>query len=212
MNKTTNFHIWFALSLNVAALTLSSCGAVISSSTPTAVPPYIHYTPSKEFNTHLEFDYPSSWIFSEERIQDTNIIVIGLGDPRFLTVPTRAPYESHGIPSDFGSISVLIQPVKSNQPLDTQFDAYKKGHSDASWITALNEYKIKIGEYDASVLEYQIEPWNSNGYTSVMFERDIFFAFKDQLYQISFAVAEKERGGEFEKGYEYFFKSLKIAP
>ena len=31
-----------------------------------------------------------------------------------------------------------------------------------------------------------------------------------QLYEIIFTVAEKERGGEFEKGYEYFFDSLKI--
>ena len=43
-----------------------------------------------------------------------------------------------------------------------------------------------------------------------MFNRRIIFIVKDQIYVILFEVAEKDRGGEFEKGYEYFFNSLKI--
>jgi hypothetical protein len=71
---------------------------------------------------------------------------------------------------------------------------------------------LTIDGYDAIAFEYQVEPTDNNGYTSLMFERNIFFVVKDQLYQITFLVAEKERGGEFEKGYEYFFNSLKIVP
>jgi hypothetical protein len=189
---------------------LSSCGVAISSSTPTAVPPYIHYTPSEKFNIHLEFNYPSSWIFSEEKIQDTDIIFVGLGEPQLLTVPTRAPYESHGTPSDFGRVSIMIQPLNSDQTINTLFELYKNGHNNGNWVKVLTEYKIKIDGYNASVLESQINDLES--YTSSMFERSTFFVISDQIYEITFQVAEKDRGGEFEKGYDYFFKSLKIVP
>jgi hypothetical protein len=189
---------------------LSSCGVAISSNTSTAAPTYIHYTPPKEFNTHLEFDYPSSWTFSQERIKDTDIIVIGMGDPRFLTIPTRPPNESHGTPSDFGGVSILLQPIKTNQTLDTLITSYKQNDSGNSRVTFLNGYKIKIGEHEARVLEYQIN--DQELYTSLMFDRSTFFVVDDQMYQITFKIAEKDRGAEFEQGYEYFFKSLKIVP
>ncbi len=178
----------------------------------TAMPAYIHYTPSERFNIHLEFDYPGSWVFSEEKIQGTDIIVIGLGDPRLLNVPTRVPNEPHGTPSDFGRISIYIQPLETNQTLDNFIGSHKQGHNNASWIKALTDYQITIDGYNAQVFEYQIEPIDNNGYTSTMFEKDIFFVINDQIYQIAFTVAEKERGSEFERGYEYFFNNIKIVP
>jgi hypothetical protein len=241
MNKNKSAHSWLALLVNITVLMLAGCGAEmpinlstrpaptatniatpplpttipvtssVPSLLPTIVPPYVHYTPQKAFDIYFEFDYPSSWILNEIT-QYADETIIDLSDPRSRTLPTLAPNESHGTPSDFGSVDIWVMSVKPDQNLDTLLESYKQGHSDASWITALKEYKIKIGAYDASVLEYQIEPWNFNGYSSVMFERDIFFAVKDQLYQITFTVAEKERGGEFEKGYEYLFNSLKIIP
>jgi hypothetical protein len=33
-----------------------------------------------------------------------------------------------------------------------------------------------------------------------------------QVYEIIYSVAEKDRGGEFDKGYDYFLNSLKIVP
>ena len=178
----------------------------------TASPTYIHYTPSERFNIRLEFDYPGSWIFSEGNIQDTDIVVVGLVDPRLLTVPTRAPNESHGTPSDFGRIFIYIQPLESNQTFDAFVESHKQGRNNASWIKALNDYQITIDGYNAQVFEYQIEPIDNNGYTSTMFEKDIFFVINDQIYQIAFTVAEKERGGEFEQSYDYFFNSIKIVP
>jgi hypothetical protein len=118
----------------------------------------------------------------------------------------------HGTPSDFGRVSIRIQPENSNQTLDTLVEAYKQGHSGSSWITALDDYQIKIDGYNALVLEYQIEPFDNNGYSSLMFERDLLFVIKDQIHQITFTIAEKDRDGEFEKGYEYFFNSLTIVP
>ena len=209
--------MWHILLAIILVFILTGCGVMTLTiaptlQSPTPAPPYIHYTPSAMSNVHLEFNYPGSWVFSEEKIKDTNIIYIGMGDPRILTVPTRSPNESHGTPSDFGSVSIMIQPAKSGQTLDVLIEPYKQGHNSASWITALNEDKITIDGYDAIVLEYQVEPIDDNGYTSLMFERNLFFVVKDQLYQLTFVVAEKERGGEFEKGYEHFFNSLKIVP
>jgi hypothetical protein len=208
--NTRYIHIWFVLLPCVISLLLAGCGLI----SPTPKPPYTHYTPSKASNILLEFDYPSSWIFREDT-QNLYFMSIVLKDPRFLALPTRAPNESHGTPSDFGSVDIWIEHGKPNQTLDTQFDSYKQGHSDTSWITPLNEYKAKVDGHDVNVLEYQIKPNASidgNGYTSLMFERSVFFAVKDQMYQITFLVAEKERGGEFEQGYDYFFNSLKIVP
>lgn len=217
MNKVTNRNVWYVLFGSMLTVVLAGCSVMTPTiaatlQSPTATPPFIHYTPSETSNIHLEFDYPGSWVFSEEKIQDTDILVVGLGDPRLLTVPTRAPDEPHGTPSDFGRISIWIQPVNNNETLDILVDMYKQGHSNVSWIKPLNEYQITIDGYDAQVLDYQIEPSDDNGYISLMFERNIFFTIKDQMYQITFTVAEQERGGEFEKGYEYFLNSLKVVP
>ena len=193
---------------------LSSCGVIsrIKSTiqSPTPIPPYLHYTPSKEFNVHLEFDYPSSWLFSEDKIQDTDILIVGLGDPRLLMVPTRAPNESHGTPSDYGRISILIQPAKPDLTLDTGAEMFIKANSESNWLKFLNDYKVKIDGYDTRVIEYQIN--DPESYSSIMFERRLFFIIKDQVYEIYFTIAEKDRGGEFEQGYEYFSKSIKIIP
>jgi hypothetical protein len=46
----------------------------------------------------------------------------------------------------------------------------------------------------------------------LMFARRTYFMVNGQVYEIIFTVADKDRGGEFDKGYEYFFNSLKIVP
>jgi len=177
---------------------------------PTATPPFVHYSPSKESSIHLEFDYPGSWIFSEET-REAGIMVISLGDPRFRTLPTSSTEDFHSLPKDFGSVNLWIFPSEPSRTLETRIDSFKQSSSATSWITLLNDYKIKIDDYDATVLEYQIKPF-PEGYTSLMFERNLFFVVEDQIYQIIFRVAEKDRGGEFEQGYEYFFNSIKIVP
>jgi hypothetical protein len=187
---------------------LSACGV----STP--APPFLHYKPSKSSNIHIEFDYPSTWLFSEE-IEYTDFIVISMGDPRISTVPTRAPNESHGTPSDLGRIVIDIQPVKSGQTLDTLFSEYTQDDEYNWWIKPIDHYKVKMDGHDAFILELQIEPLTSidgNGFTSQMFSKYIVFIVNNQIYRINFTVAEKERGGEFEQGFDYFFNSLKIVP
>ena len=193
---------------------LAGCGSMTSTVTSTApqapapASPYRHYTPSQGSNIHLEFDYPASWVFTEEKIQGTDIIFVGLGDPRLLTVPTRAPNESHGTPSDFGSISIVIQPGKPGQTPYTELAAHKENYSNIHWMTVLDDYKTTVDGSYAGVLEYQSNDPESS--PSLMFNRRVYFMVNSQLYEIIFTVAEKERGGEFEKGYEYFFDSLKI--
>lgn len=217
MNKTTSFHIWLVLLAGTVMFMFTRCGVVTPTISPnfqssTPASPYIHYIPSVTSDVHLEFDYPSSWVFSEEKIRDTDTVVISLADPRFLTIPTRAPGESHGTPSDFAGVDILVQPAKPDQTLDILVEPHKQGYSNASWIMPINDYELTIDGYDAIAFEYQVEPTGDNGYISSMFERNIFFVIKDQLYQITFSIAERERGSEFEQGYEYFFKSLKIVP
>lgn len=200
----------------VAIFFLTACGEAIPTDTPivrspTPVPPYIHYTPPQGSDIHLEFDYPGSALFSTEQISPTDIMIIGFADPRFITVPTRAPDEPHGTPSDFGRVMIRIWPIESHQTLDDLIKPFKEGYSNSTWITELNSYEIKVDGNDAVVLEYQINE-NFELYPSTMFERNIFFIAKNQMYQINFLVAERERGGEFEQGYEHFFRSLRILP
>lgn len=230
MDKMTRVHIWSVLLWSVSALLLAGCGADVLTNTspippsptalprvitpsllqsPTPVPPYIHYTPSKGFNVHLEFDYPGSWVFSEQ-MQGADFIVIGLGDPRFRTLPTPSLDDLNRTSNDLGGIDIWILPNKLGQTPDSELESLKKDYSETSWMTVLDDYKITLDGHSASVLEYQIKP--SEGYSALMFNRRIIFIVKDQIYTILFEVAEKERGGEFEKGYEYFFNSLKILP
>lgn len=225
MNKTTNFSVWHILLASALMFTLPGCSVVVTPTamptasavpvvptlpSPTAAPPYIHYTPSEISNVHLEFDYPGYWYFNEGKSKYTESFDIFLGDPRVLTVPTRAPDEPHGAPSDFGSVYIWIVPVKPGQTLDSLVEEQKRNDSTARPITPLDDYPIEIDGHDAYALEVLID--SPESYTSVMFNRRIFFIAYDQVYTMDFTVAEHERGGEFEQGYDYFFKSLKIVP
>ncbi len=221
MNKTTSFSLWHILLASMLMFALPGCSAVTPTATPaipaspapspTAAPPYIHYTPSEASNIHLEFDYPGSWLFNDGKMPYTDTILIYLGDPRSLTVPTRAPDEPHGTPSDFGSVYIWIDPAKPGETLENSVEAQKQiDSSSGSSLTLLDDYPIEIDGHDAYVLETRNDI--PEIYTSLMFNRRIFFIAYDQVYTIDFTVAEHDRGGEFEKGYDYFFKSLKIVP
>jgi hypothetical protein len=180
---------------------------------PTPTPPYIHYSPSKKSQIRLEFDYPSYWIFlGEEEYADIEHYFIGLVDPRYATVPTRAPDESHGTPDDYGTIYIRTLPLSENNNLTSRIESIRQARNNTNMIKAINDYPILIDGISAQVLEYQIEPGYGDVYISLMFSREILFEYGDQLYWIDFKVAEKERDGEFEQGYEYFFNSLMIAP
>jgi hypothetical protein len=175
----------------------------------TPAPPYIHYSPPEGYDIHLEFDYPSSWIYTEN-LKDADFLYIVLKDPRFRTLPTPPPNPDSFPKDDFGYIAISIMPVKPGQTPDTELEFRKQSYSEHSWMTVLDDYKIMIDGYDACVLEYQMN--DIENHTSLMFARSIFFVVNGQFYEIYYTVAEKDRGGEFEQGYEYFFKSLKIVP
>ncbi len=193
----------------ILAICLTSCGMQPLTKTPTLTSPYIHYTPTAASNIHLEFDYPSSWTFSEN-LQNADFMSISLGDPRFLSLPTPDSDDLHPTPNDFGNIAIFITPSGSNETADTELELHKHAYKDGIHRKMLKDYKIIMDGYDASVLECRLDPLEP--YTSFMFERRIFFIVENQKYEIVFTVAEKERGDEFEKGYEYFLNSLKINP
>jgi hypothetical protein len=149
-------------------------------------------------------------MFSFSRYPYPGLIIIGLEDPRICTVPTPIPGVTHPPVHSFGSVYIHIQSLKENQTLEEFVDPFRQAHRVSNWIAELDDYGIVLDGYEAIVLEYRLGLAVYSGYSAVMFQRDVFFIARGQIYQISFIVAEKERGGEFEQGYEYFFKSLKI--
>ena len=183
MNKTTSTHILSVLLSSITTFRPANCGTdaplkitPTPLQSPTAVPPYIHYALSQRFNIHLNFDYPGTWILGEEK-READWMVVGLWDPRFLTLPTPFPPDFHPTPSDFGNVNIFIFPRESGQTPDTEVEFLKQSYSETSWMTVLNDYKITIDGYDTSVLEYQIKP--SESYLSLMFERRILFVVED---------------------------------
>lgn len=217
MKKAISIRIWIILFASLPIFLFSGCGlpTFVTTSTPqppTVLPPYIHYTAPEGIDIHLEFDYPSTWVFGEDKMQGLDVMTIALGDPRFRTLPTPPsdPDYLYRTLNDFGAINILVLPTKPNQTPDTELENRKQAYTDERMITLLSDYKITIDGYDAGVLEYQLN--DTENYTSPMFVRRIFLVVDDQFYEILYEVAVKDRGGDFEQGYEYFFKSLRIVP
>jgi len=225
MNKKKSIHILLILLSSTLTLMLFGCREAMSTSTPipqwrpmptytyyippSAVTEYTHYI-SKAFEIRLEFDYPSYWWF-EEWVDERGAPTLLLRDPRFLTLPTPFGNFPHPVPNDFGYIYIIPISGESGQTPDTELESLRQSYNNHFRYTVLNDFKITVDGYDASVLEYKVEPAQDD-YPSVMFGKRIFFMINDQLYEILFMVAEKDRGGEFEQGYEYFLNSLKILP
>lgn len=212
MKKYVKIRTVFAFLISVIAFMFSNCTAklpFIPTLSPNPTPQYYHYTPSEKMHVHLSFGYPSSWTFSEN-IPDEDFIVIGFGDARFRTLEIPSPYPNdvHGPPNDFGSITIWVMPSTPGQTVDSQLEFYKQAYGGNLRYTILNDYKIILDGFDAGVIEYQLDDPERS--PSVMFNRRIFFIIESRIYEILFEVAEKDRGGEFEKGYEYFFNSLEI--
>lgn len=227
MNQMTRAYIgvllvWVVACMNsgcsVVEQTLTSTPrpptVVLATTTPlinsaqTIVPSFAHYTPSGNFNVDLEFDYPDNWTLTEEMRGE--FIVISLGDPRSLSGPTRTPGDLHPVPNDYGNVEIWVSTAKPGQSLDGLLASHKESYSNTFYVKALNSYQIQIDGHDAYVFEDQID--FPEVYASLMFERNIFFAVEDRIYQIIFLVAEKDRDGIFEQGYESFFESLEIVP
>lgn len=199
---------------------ITGCGMVV---TPTIIPtvlviplatftpaqPYIHYTPPKESNVHLEFDYPSNWYFREGEKPYTEGHTIFLSDPLILTLPTKDPNASGHELENYGNIYIWIGPLPTNQTLEDLVQEQKENvlSSNVNIRNLLADYTIKIDGHPAYVVEILN---NADVHTSTMFDKTIYFVVKNLFYRINFSVSVDERGGEFEKGYEYFFNSLKI--
>ncbi|MBV6467589.1 MAG: hypothetical protein PGMFKBFP_02957 [Anaerolineales bacterium] len=217
MKKAISTRIWVVLFTNLPIFLISGCGlptfaTPFTPQPPTVLPPYIHYTAPEGSNIHLVFDYPSSWVFSEDKMQGLDFLTIGLSDPRFRTLPTPPidPDYLYITPSDFGSITIWALPAKPNQTPDSELESRKRAYADERMMTLLSDYKITVDGYDAGVLEYQLN--DLENYTSLMFVRRIFLVVDNQFYEIYYEVAVKDRGGDFDQGYEYFFNSIKIVP
>lgn len=217
MKKAISNRIWIVLLTSLQIFLVYGCDVskfpiTSTPQTPTALPPYIHYAPSEGFDVRLEFAYPSAWVFGQDKMHDFDFMTIELGDPRFRTLPTPPsdPDYLYRTPNDFGSITIWVLPAKPNQTSDNELENRRQAYSEEPMITLLSNYRITIDGYDAGVLEYQLN--DPENYTSLMFVRRIFLVVDNQYYEIYYEVSVKDRGGDFEQGYEYFFNSLRIVP
>lgn len=206
-NKKQQILLFILILVAISGCDAAPLTAVIPNASPANIHQYAHYIPPKEFNIYLEFEYPDNWILKEQ-IDEIGFVTISFGDPQFLLLPTST--DLHPIPSDLGSVIIFIIPEEYSQTPQSQIDQLKQDYSNTNRITILRDYQIKIDGYIASVLEYQTDDKETS--PSTMFNRRTYFTLENKLYEIYFQVAEKDRGKEFEKGYEYLINSLKIAP
>src|SRR5688500_17113717 len=101
-------------------------------------------------------------------------------------------------------------PSRPGRTAETELKSHKQNYSNIHWMTVLNDYETTVDGREAYILEYQTDDRETS--PSLKFNRRVFFMVKNQLYEIIYTVAEKDRGGEFDNGYEYFFNSLEIVP
>jgi hypothetical protein len=170
---------------------------------------YVHYVPSENFQIRLEFDYPSYW-WLEEYIDEIGSVNLLLRDPRFVDLPTPTDNSMHPAPNDLGFVTIWIMLHESGQTPESELQSHKLDYSQIPRMKVLDDYKIKLDGEDAHVLEYLVDDPETS--PSVMFYKRIYFAVNDRVYEIIYSVAEKDRGGEFDKGFDYLLKSLKITP
>ncbi len=200
--------VWLTICLTIHLLSGCRIAPSLISNTQTVGTPraYIHYAQSQEFNIPLEFDYPSSWVLVELPG------IISLLDPQnpAVQIPPPVLEGSHSPSDDSGSVTIIVKRLKLDHTLDTEVETYKQNNTGTNSVIFLRDHKITVDGYEARVVESQFGP--DELYASLMFNKVIFLVVGDQAYRIDFTVAERDRGGEFEKGYEYFLDSLKIVP
>jgi hypothetical protein len=171
---------------------------------------FLEYTPKRNSVIKLEFKYPNYWVMCDEyEIFPDGLVFLHLSEPEMLTLPTRAPDEPTGTPSDYGRINISAEELPSGETMESFIARYFDNVSSASFVEILDRYQIKIDGQDAQVLEYQIEPISeNNGYSVDMFARDILVELDQKVYIIIFVVPLSDRGGLFEDGYEALLDSI----
>lgn len=229
MNKIMNYHTLIIICSIIIVMLFTSCGLPAELTNPPTristddwylLPTYVHqiypidevgfirYIPNEKSKIVLEFDYPISWYFAEH-IDEVGDQSISLLDHRFLTLPTPSPDSNHHpTPNDYGSIHIWIIQSKPGRTVESETEDQKTRLRNAWWATFLKDYKIALDGFGARVIEHHIQV--PEIHTSLMFERAIYFFAENEIYEIRFTIAEKDRGGEFEQGYEIFIDSLKI--
>ena len=176
----------------------------------TLTSPFFHYTSDTRSNIYLEFDFPSTWGFGED-IQN-NRIRIALYEPRYFTVPTEAvPDENHPPLNDFGVIDIRVRPQQSDESFDEYVQKFAKDENYDHKII-LDKYSTQVAGVNAVVIEAKLDKNYLEIHLEEMFLRDIFFTVDNFIYQIRLTISMKDRGNEFEKGYEYFIGSLRAMP
>lgn len=218
MSKTISISIKSVTLLCLIAMSIG-CNQSQTNTFPATTPTstsisslYNHYTSSDDLYTGLEFDYPIGWAFKETGPDLSGTIMLNFIDSSYLILPTESSEFSHTQPNSIGSLRLLVSPSQSIDTLETKINIedIKRSNDASRFIIFLNGYKTKIDGYDAIIIEQNIKP--SDEYDSLMFARSAYFIAKSRYYDITYIIAEKDRGGEFEHGYTAFMSSLKVLP
>lgn len=182
-------------------------------SSPTPNPLYKHYSPSESSHILLEFDYPKTWVFQDEWGSDTDdFFLLALLDPRGVWDPNNTLNKDHCPSNNCGSVAIIMEPLSSEKSLNDHIESIKIARNEGDWMKELAHYQMNFHGFMAQVLEYQYD-YSGNGESSSMgFDRNVIFQVGNKMYWIMSQIPENERGGDFEKGYEYLLKSMKIIP
>jgi hypothetical protein len=177
---------------------------------PNLNPSYIRYSPSERSQMLLEFDYPKTWVFQEEWGSDSgDFYAIAFLDPRGVWDPKKSSHE-HCSAIYCGVVAIIMEPLSSDHSLDDHIELIKQARIDSDWMKEVATYQINFHGITAHVLEYQKDYSGNKEPKSMFFDRNVLFQVGNKLYWIMSQIPENERGGEFEKGYEYMLKSMRI--
>jgi hypothetical protein len=179
------------------------------SQTPDQV--YRHYSPKKNAEIQLAFDYPRNRIFTKENHEFGEAIsTIFLDDPKVYVLSTETTASTQSPSQEFGSVVIAMNASDQTKPISEKAKSTKHACETKPAMKLLKDYEITIDGVKAQVVECLDDPSQANGYTASMFRKQIFFEKDDQDFWLLFLIPMGERNSDFEKGCDHFVESLKF--
>jgi hypothetical protein len=155
---------------------------------------YFHYSPSEVFEyMNIKLDYPSSWLLEEVTIYP-GVDLVTIVDPETAEA----------------MIAISAYPIEVGQTPDTKAELFAQRSSRTITVKLLGKYEVNLKDRSGFVVETQFGPIDN--FSEVMYGKTLFFSIGDNMYEINLTLVNEDRGGDFEKGYEYLLNSIEIIP
>jgi len=188
----TNY-IFLRVVFTVIFITLLACQDIDIKST-NADKEHLHYSPSGNFEyLDIEFDYPNSWILKEVA-KYPGVDLVTLVDPE----------------TEDAMISIGVYLIENGQTAEMKAKLFAQRSSEAITVKISREYESSLKGHKCFVVETQFGPIDD--FSKLMYGKTLFFSIEDKIYDINLRLANEDRDGDFEKGYEYLLKSIRIVP